>query len=200
MRKESPTAGAHLSMLTAKGARFLMEKLKSGELPKGHMGHQFIFWLNNFQGTSSRPNPDFGACYIVPPLGGYMSHKTTWMRHDKQANLKSHWAAKWMQEGSRTEDFKGRIKTRRLVHYTEKGPCDVLCEVKLPLGEDQWWTTEAPEGMPVEMRGVQDYHRPRVIEDCMRLIGCLSSIARDEPVAIHFSCCSMSVSFRSSAP
>ena len=176
-------------MMTAKGARFLMEKLKANELPKGRMGHQFIFWLKHFQGTSSRPNPEFGACYIVPPLGGYMSHKTTWMRQDKQADLKSHWAAKWMQEGSRTEDFKGRIKTRRLVHYREKGHCEELCQVNLPLAEGEWWTTEAPEGLPDKLRGVQDYHRPRGIEDCMKIIGCLSSIVKDEPVAIHIFCC-----------
>ena len=129
-----------------------------------------------------------------------MSHKTTWMRQGQQANLNSHWAAKWMQEGSRTEDFKGRGKVRKLCHYREKGSAEELCEVKIPLEEEQWWTTEAPEDLPDDFRGVQDYHRPRVIEDCMKIIGCLSSIARDEPVAIHFSCCSMSVSFRSTAP
>ena len=129
-----------------------------------------------------------------------MSHKTTWMRHDKQANLKSHWAAKWMQEGSRTEDFKGRTKVRRLVHYREKGHCEEICQVSLPLLEEEWWYTEAPEDLAEDFRGVQDWHRPRVIEDSMKISGCLSSVARDEPVAIHFSCCSMSVSFRSTAP
>ena len=121
IRKESPTSGAHLSIMTTKGARFLMEKIKASELPKGHMGHQFIYWLLRYQGMGGLPNPEFGACYIVPPLGGYMSHKTTWMRQGREANLLSHWAAKWMQEGSRTEDFKGRIKTRKLVHYREEG-------------------------------------------------------------------------------
>ena len=76
VRQQSPTAGAHLSIMTTKGARFLMEKLKNGELPKGHMGHQFIYWLSKFQGTATKPNPEFGASYIVPPLGGYMSHDT----------------------------------------------------------------------------------------------------------------------------
>ena len=189
VRQESPTSGAHLSIMTAKGARFLMQQMKAGKLPKGHMGHQFIFWLKHFQGLSSRPNPHFGASYIVPPLGGYMSHDTTWMKLGKQARLDSHWNAKWMQEGSRTEDLKGRSKVRKLVHYREKGHCETLCEVHLPLEEHQWWTTEAPEGLPNKFCGVQEWHRPRVVEDCMRIIGCLSSAARDEPVAVHFSCC-----------
>ena len=185
IRQESPTSGAHLSIMTTKGARFLMEKIKANELPKGHMGHQFIFWLHQFQGLSFRPNPSFGASYIVPPIGGYMTHDTTWMRQGKQANLKSHWSAKWMQEGSRIEDFKGGTKIRKLVHYREKGPCEELCEVNVPLVEGQWWTTEAPEGLPDSFRGIQDWHRPRVVEDFMQMIGCLSSVARDEPVAIH---------------
>ena len=200
IRQQSPTSGAHLSVMTTKGARYLMEKLKAGLLPKGHMGHQFIHWLLNFQGTRALPNPDFGACYIVPPLGGYMSHPTTWMKDKKQAYLHSHWSAKWMQEGSRTEDFKGRSKTRKLVHYRIRGPCEDICMVNLPLLENDWWTTEAPESMPDYMRGVQSYHRPRVIEDCMKIIGCLSSVARDEPVAVPFSCCFSNLSLRSTAP
>ena len=153
-------------MMTTTGARFLMEKLKTGQLPKGHMGHQFIYWLINFQGKVTKPNPEFGACYIVPPLGGYMSHHTTWMKEGRQANLKSHWNAKWMQEGSRTEDFKGRTKVRRLVHYREKGHCEYICDVRHPLAEEEWWYTQAPEDMADDYRGVQDWHRPRVIEDC----------------------------------
>ena len=136
-------------MMTTKGARFLMEKLKSGDLPKGHMGHQFIYWLQHFQGMKNKPNPEFGACYIVPPLGGYMTHRTTWIRHYRQPTLHSHWNAKWMQEGTRTEDFKGRTKVRKLVHYRPKGHCDEICEVKLPLMEHDWWYTEPPEDMPI---------------------------------------------------
>ena len=148
IRKESPTSGAHLSLMTTKGARFLMDKIVADQLPKGHMGHQFIFWLMQFQGDARRPNPKFGASYIVPPLGGYMTHNTTWMKHGRQANLKSHWNAKWMQEGTRTEDFKGRTKVRRLVHYREKGHCEEICQVSLPLLEEQWWYTDAPEDLP----------------------------------------------------
>ena len=124
-----------------------------------------------------------------------MTHKTTWMKEARAANLRSHWTAKWMQEGSRTEDFKGRIKTRRLVHYREKGPCEEICHVCLPLFEEDWWYTEAPEDMAEDFRGVQDWHRPRVIEDSMKISGCLSSVARDEPVAIHFSCCTHQFEF-----
>ena len=40
--------------MTTKGARFLMEKIKANELPKDHMGNQFIFWLKNFQGMTSK--------------------------------------------------------------------------------------------------------------------------------------------------
>ena len=194
-RKESPTSGAHLSLMTTKGARFLMDKIVADQLPKGHMGHQFIFWLMHFQGNARKPNPEFGASYIVPPLGGYMTHNTTWMRQGRQANLKSHWSAKWMQEGTRTEDFKGRTKVRRLVHYREKGHCEEICQVSLPLLEEEWWYTEAPEDLPEDFRGVQDWHRPRVIEDSMKINGCLSSVARDEPVAIHFSCCTHQFEF-----
>ena len=154
-------------MMTSKGARFLMDKIKKGELPKGHMGHQFIIWLHQFQSTSSGPNPEFGASYIVPPLGGYMTHHTSWMREGRRAKLNSHWNAKWMQEGSRTEDFKGRDKVRQLVQYRSKGNPHPICDVHLPLSEDDWWITEAPEGLADEFRGVQDYHRPRVIEDCI---------------------------------
>ena len=181
--------------MTTKGARFLMDKIDKGELPKGHMGHQFIHWLQRFQGESHRPNPQFGACYIVPPLGGYVTHKTTWMKQSRQATLHSHWYAKWMQEGSRTDDFKGRDKVRKLCHYREKYNPEFICEVRIPLKEEQWWTTEAPADLPDEFRGVQDYHRPRVIEDCIYLFGCLSSVARDEPVAVHFSCCTHQFEF-----
>ena len=194
VRKESPTSGAHLSLVTTKGARFLMERIKAGELPKGHMGHQFIFWLNQYQGNAKRPNPEFGASYIVPPLGGYMTHGTTWMKK-REATLNSHWTAKWMQEGSRTEDFKGRQKVRKLVHYRAKGPCEEICQVNLPCEEDDWWYTQAPDGLPDAYRGVQDWHRPRVIEDPIKICGCLSSVARNEPVAVHFSCCTQQFEF-----
>ena len=68
-------------------------------------------------------------------------------------------------------------------------------EVFQALSENDWWTTEAPEGLADEFRGVQDYHRPRVIEDCMKIMGCLSSVARDEPVAVHLSCCTHQYEF-----
>ena len=30
----------------------------------------------------------------------------------------------------------------------KKGHCEEICGVKLPLLEDDWWYTEAPEDMP----------------------------------------------------
>ncbi len=128
-----------------------------------------------------------------------MTHKTTWMRPHRQANLQSHWAANWMQEGTRTEDFKGRNKTRKLMHFRQKGHAEEVCSVNLPLATDEWWITEAPEDMPDDLRGVQDYHKPRVIEDGMKIIGCLSSIVKDEPVAIHIYRCFINLTLSSTS-
>ena len=73
--------------------------------------------------------------------------------------------------------------------------CEDICEVIVPIREELWWTTKAPVDMPEDFRGVQDWHRPRVIEDSMKINGCLSSVARDEPVAIHVSCCTHQFEF-----
>ena len=152
-----------------------MEKIKTGEVPKGHMGHQFIHWLTHYQGEITEPNPDFGCCYIMPPIGGYMSHDTTWMKEGNAATLRSHWQAKWIQEGIRTQPLKGRSETRVFCHFRAKGHAAPICRVIVPLPEDQWWRTLAPENMPKEYLGVQVYHRPKVIEDLVEIIACSSA-------------------------
>ena len=128
------------------------------------MGHQFKFWLEEYQGSKDRANPEFGASYIMPPIGGYTTHNTTWM-YRTDVTLNSHWNASWIQEGSRRDDISGRNKVRKICHFVPKGPTHVIAEIDVPLGEDRWWKTKAPDGMPREFLGLQHWHETMDIED-----------------------------------
>ena len=164
-RQQSPTAGAHFSVISPVAARFLLQKFHEGELPTGHMGAQMLVWLQQYQ-----EEEDFAGCYVVPPVGNYMSHKTTWAKESKAACLESHWQASWICKDGTRVNPDSRHHSRKVCHYRTKGHAEVVGEVFPPLGPDDWWKTTAPIDMPEEFIGLQAWHKIYQIEDASPLI------------------------------
>ena len=155
-RSASPAAGAHLVMVSTKGARFLMEKRH--EIPNMHMGN----FLSKKCGYEWQH--ELGAAYLQPPIGSYVEHVSSTTPGQV---LKDHFSAKWAQEGTRP--MKDGDKPRWICGFTEKGPAAYLHETGLDfnnvaLRQSYYWLTEAPPHMPEVLCGPQEWHEDSVEE------------------------------------
>ena len=85
------------------------------------------------------------ACYIVPPIGGTLSHESGC---DPKTGFKEGlWLEPWAQEGTRP--YEECDQQRRFCAFTQKGPAETLPfgETHLPLCLDWYkWTTSYPAG------------------------------------------------------
>ena len=155
-RSTSPAAGAHLVMVSTKGARFLMDK--RNEIPDMHMGN----FLSKKCGNEWQDA--LGAAYLCPPIGSYVEHISSTTPGQV---LKDHFGAKWAQEGTRP--MKDGDKPRYICAFTEKGPAAYLHENGLDfrkqvLRQSYYWLTEAPPHMPELLCGPQEWHEDNAEE------------------------------------
>ena len=151
-RKQSPSTGAHAVMVTAKCMRKLLPKwLKE---PNGHMGAFFCTKVAEWQ-------EELGACYVLPPIGGFFDHPSTTLGGRNIGKiLESHWGTTWTQEGTRKES--DRQSDRMLCKFTTRGHADKIqgSEVRLPQElEELMWLTRAPKGTAPSQCGERSYHR-----------------------------------------
>ena len=159
-RASAPFAGAHSYGLTAKGARFLLNKRLENDYYEAHMGTTLAYFLRQYQDC---PPEEFGCCYLWPPVGNYISHTTT--TNANVRDLNSHWEEAWCQGGTRKDEKHGHWWDRSLCHLTEKGPPKVIVEVKPENDESKYWKTESPPMMPDAFKGVQWWHKAVVMKD-----------------------------------
>ena len=149
-RSCSPASGAHLVMVSTKGARFLMDK--RDEIPNMHMGN----FLAKKCGLEWQE--ELGSAYICPPIGSYSEHESTTTPGQV---LMSHFDAIWAQEGTRP--LKVGDKPRFICGFTEKGPANFLHKTGLDFScpevrKSYNWVTQAPPGMPDHIAGLQRWH------------------------------------------
>ena len=149
-RKRSPSTGAHLVLLTAKGARTLKPLMQ--ECKDMHMGSTIkLKWLQDWvlyiKGT-----------YIVPPIGGFYTHMST---TDKGGRvLKSHLDDRWAQEGTRRREDHPEDKLRYLCLSAQKGhEIPLGSAIDLPeMHQDATWITQAPPGTHEQFCGRRPRH------------------------------------------
>ena len=156
-RGTSPRAGAHLVMVSTKGARFLMGKRT--EIPDMHMGN----FLSKKCGMEWQE--ELGAAYIMPPIGSYAEHESS---TSPGQVLMHHFNAKWAQEGTRP--FKPADKCRWICGFTQQGPANRLHKEGLNFAleavrNSYFWLTEPPPSLNPKFSGLQDWHRQRIQEE-----------------------------------
>ena len=150
-RKNSPTSGAHLSMMTTLCARKLLPlALLERDTHMGYFfGHRLGLAWQRFLGSS----------YCWPPVGGFWTHhSTTCSTKKKPRQLEHHFNHKWCQEGTRP--LGAHHVHRRLCGFTARGPAQFLSDaVKLP--EDLpslRWITQPPPGTLNASCGTRYFH------------------------------------------
>lgn len=97
----------------------------------------------NWQATDQ-----LGACYCVPPIGGFIEHETG-CSLDRAGRIPSHWGCKWSQAGTRKRK-EGEVH-RMLCGHTKKGNPEYLHAGYIELPQQQRelrWITEIPPRMP----------------------------------------------------
>ena len=117
------------------------------------MGTTLVHLLHKYQNSEQ---PDFGACYVCPPVGNFVAHETTTNKHVRV--LPSHWKDSWCQGGTRKNEKSGHYSHRWLCYYTTEGPPKWICEGQPTNDTRQWWRTQAPDDFPREGLGVQYWH------------------------------------------
>ena len=159
-RSMTPQAGAHLYALTAKGARFLLDKRVKHEFSEGHMGSTLAHLLKTYQKDFK---PEFGACFLCPPVGNFIAHPTT--TNENVRVLPSHWDESWCQGGTRKDNACGHWYDRDLCHITERGNPEVITTVQPNDDFALWWKTKAHCEHPEKGIGVQFWHRAPHLQD-----------------------------------
>ena len=107
--------------------------------------------------------PEFGACYLCPPVGNFIAHKTTTNKYVRI--LPSHFEESWCQGGTRKNDAFGHWHHRELCHYTEKGNPEFIRKITPSDDLALWWKTKANPEHPDEGLGVQFWHRAPLLKD-----------------------------------
>eukprot|EP00929_Paragymnodinium_shiwhaense_P039440 TRINITY_DN2069_c0_g1_i5.p1 TRINITY_DN2069_c0_g1~~TRINITY_DN2069_c0_g1_i5.p1 ORF type:complete len:666 (+),score=78.68 TRINITY_DN2069_c0_g1_i5:83-2080(+) len=130
------------------GARTILAWMNQRSGP-AHTGTWMRELLHDLQ-----DHPDFGACYIQPPIGHYFEHECSWA--DGSPVLTSKWGKAWVQGGTRpkTEHDVQRCFCR----WTASGPADRLQEIPLPAPEFAVWWTESPPDLRRCWTGLQYWH------------------------------------------
>ena len=108
-RTTSPTAGAHLVLVSTEGARFRLDKRE--QIPNMHMRN----CLANCCGPKWQE--DLGAAYIEPSIGSYREHESS---TSPGQMLMSHFNAKCVHEGTRPMKTSDRLPY--ICAFTETGP------------------------------------------------------------------------------
>jgi hypothetical protein len=95
-----------------------------------------------------------GACYCVPPIGGFVTHQSGC--DPKRGRILHMFDEDWAQEGTRP--FARWHKQRALCHFSLKGPVQELLQVVLPRDTGLYrWITQAPPAVqePVALRPLE---------------------------------------------
>ena len=151
VRKQSPSSGAHLVLVTTACARKLLPLAL--KLRDTHMG----YFLGDRCGLEWQEY--LGSCYVWPPVGGFWTHiSTTCSSPARPVELNHHFNHGWTQEGTRRREA-GHVH-RRICRFTREGPAEFYGNpVRLPEQlEALVWRTEPPPGTPDESCGLRYYH------------------------------------------
>ena len=158
-RYDVPWAGAHCYGITADAARYLMVKSDNNEFQDRHMGATLKSFLTMF--AHLQEEDLFGACYLNPPVGHYMSHKSTTDKDERY--LDAHWGDIWVQGGTRKDEAMGWLKDRKIMKLgKDLKPQEVGTVQPENLHRHQPWKTQAPPGMPDKWLGLQPWHNESV--------------------------------------
>lgn len=163
-RVHSISSGTMLVMLTPQGARNLKHAVTNIAVPAVHemarrtgedvlaRGH-FDAALNNLLQESGRA-VDFGACYIVPPVGNYSTHQSGCNPTlSTGAGRPGCWGERWCCPGTRKEDDPQR-RDKWLASFTKKAQPEWLTKVNVSEDPRRDWTSfwgGAAEGRVVSM-------------------------------------------------
>ena len=155
-----PWAGAHCYAMTGRGCRHLMTKSDEKQFKDRHMGAT----LNNFlhMVCHLQEPTEFGACYLNPPVGHYMSHQSTTDQAGRY--LDAHWGDIWIQGGTRYNKAMGWEKHRKICRLTPDMQKEEVCEVRPEdLTNHRPWTTQSPPGMPAKFFGLKTWHNQSIM-------------------------------------
>ena len=141
-RKQSPRTGAQLVMVTAKAARKLVHLVP--KTPNMHMGT----YLRSFIGVDRQE--ELEACYIWPPIGGFVTHDST---TTPGKILENHFGQAYTQEGTRP--LTAAHKRRKLGLFTPRGEAIWLTKELDATSDafDAFWVTQRHPNIPETFAG-----------------------------------------------